>query len=446
MKNILKFLFVSLLIPMLFTSCRDENYNDWTTQDPSFRLHDTSLGENVLYPKMENNPFVLSWDAPQGGASSYSVVVSATPDFEQKVELGTSATTTLKTTIGHLNTVMLQAGVSPYASQTVYVRVEAGTLVSNAVAFPVKPYPVAKPVITSPTSGSELALDAANPSVAATTIAWTDYQYATDVEYIVEIAAAGTTNYKLLGTVENATSLEVSNLAMDQAVLMLGGQADIPSQYDIRVTAVTESAGGVINVVSDVVTITVTPYQLESYIYAPGAYQGWDPSTANTFTSATSNNIYVGYINFPEANSEFKFTQNRNWDVSWGDDGGDGTLEPNGQNLKSLAAGSHKITVDLNSNTYTMEAYSVGLVGVYNDWGGSPDTEMTWDDAQRKFVATLALPAGDIKFRINNNWDVNYGDSNDDGILDQGGDNLNIAAAGTYTFTFDPINMTYTIN
>ena len=182
---------------MLFTSCRDENYNDWTTQDPSFRLHDTSLGENVLYPTMENNPFVLSWDAPQGGASSYSVVVSATPDFEQKVELGTSATTTLKTTIGHLNTVMLQAGVSPYASQTVYVRVEAGTLVSNTVAFPVKPYPVAKPVITSPTSGSELALDAANPSVAATTIAWTDYQYATDVEYIVEIAAAGTTNYKL---------------------------------------------------------------------------------------------------------------------------------------------------------------------------------------------------------------------------------------------------------
>ena len=445
MKNILKFLFVSLLIPMLFTSCRDENYNDWTTQDPSFKLHNTALGENVLYPTMSENPFILSWDAPSGGASNYSVVVSTTEDFANKVELGTSATTTLKTTIGHLNTVLLQAGVSPYASQTVYIRVESGNLVSNTVAFPMKPYPEAKPVITAPTTGTALVLDSAAPTAAATTVTWTDYQYPTDVEYIVEIAAAGTTNYKNLGTVTNLTSLELTNLALDQAVLQLGGVAGTPSDYDIRVTAVTESIGGVIEVVSDVVTITVTPYQLESYLYAPGAYQGWNPATANIFISATSNNVYVGFINFPNAGSEFRFTPEPNWNADYGDNGADGTLDPGGANIQAPAAGYHKITVDLNTNTYTMVPYSVGLVGVYNNWN-APDTVLNWDNAQKKFVTTITLPAGDIKFRINESWGENYGDSNDDGILDPGGDNINIATAGTYTITFDPINMTYTIN
>ena len=54
--------------------------------------------------------------------------------------------------------------------------------------------------------------------------------------------------------------------------------------------------------------------------------------TANTLVSATSNGTYFRFINFPAAGMEFKYTQNRNWDVNWGDNGADGTLEPNGSN------------------------------------------------------------------------------------------------------------------
>ncbi len=446
MKNIFKILFLALIVPMFINSCNnDDNFRDWTSPEASFKLYDTTLGSNIFYPTMESNPFTLTWDEVTG-TSEYTVEISTTEDFTTPVTLGTSTTNIYTTTIGELNTALLQAGYLPYTSQKVYVRIKSGSTYSSVINFDATTYPTAVPVITAPTSGSSIVLDSANPSSAATTFTWTDYSYGTSVSYVVEIAPTGTTNFKTVGTVADATSLSITNLDLDKIILSLGGVAGVAADYDVRVTANTTSAGGTISSVSEIVTVSITPYQLESYIYAPGGYQGWNVATANTFVSSTSDNIYVGFINFPTAGTEFKLTQDRNWDVNWGDNGADGTLESGGANIVSTAAGYHKITVDLNTNTYTMIAYSIGIVGAYNGWGASADTEMTWDDSQRKFVATLALPVGEFKFRINNSWSENYGDSNDDGVLDSGGDNLSVATAGTYTITYDPFAMTYTIN
>lgn len=444
MKNIFRILFLAMIVPLLFQSCREDDFA-YKTAEPSFTLYNTTLSSNVLYPTMKDNPFRLTWDNTLGAAAEYNVQISATEDFAKPVVLGKSSATTFTTSIGNLNNALLQAGYQPYKSQRVYVRVVSGSDVSNVIAFDATPYPSAAPVITAPTAGTKIVLDGTNPDGVAAKVAWTDYNYGTDVVYTVEIAPKGSTNFVVLGTVNNLKQLSVSNLVMDQAVLKVGGLANVAADYDLRVTAATTSAGGTLKSTSAAVTINVTPYQLESYIYAPGGYQGWNPATANTLVSSVSNNIYIGYINFPAAGTEFKFTQARNWDTNWGDDGADGTLEPGGANLKSPGAGYYKITVDLNTKTYTMVPYAIGIVGAYNGWGATPDTVMTWDDAQRKFVTTLALPAGEFKFRINGSWDENYGDSNKDGVLDNGGDNLSVAAAGTYTITYDPFAMTYSI-
>ena len=48
-----------------------------------------------------------------------------------------NSSSTSSTTIGELNTAMLQAGLSPYSSQTAYIRIEQGSAMSNVISFTV---------------------------------------------------------------------------------------------------------------------------------------------------------------------------------------------------------------------------------------------------------------------------------------------------------------------
>lgn len=446
MKNIFKYLLVALVSAFVFTACDRSADRDWTTPEPSFTLYDTTLGAAVFYPTMENNPFILRWDNSKTTGGTYSVVISNTEDFATKVELGTSTSNTFTTTIGELNTAMLQAGLSPYSSQTAYIRIERGTEVSNAISFTVTTYPANGPLITKPTAGSALVLDQDNPDAVATTIEWNDYtNYGVSVSYLVEIAAKGSSTFYSLGTVEDANSLAVTNFAMDKAVLRTGAVANVASDIDVRVTATTASVGGTIVKTSDVVTFKVTPYQLESFLYAPGAYQGWNPETAEALRSATSNGIYIGYINYTEPNSEFKITTARNWDNSYGTDGGNTLVYNGGGNLVAPNAGYQKLTVDTNALTYALEAYSWGIIGSATPGGWDNDTDMVWNSTDNVWeISSIALVAGEIKFRLNNDWAVNYGDNGNDGTLEDGGANIPITEAGNYKITFDMENLVWT--
>ena len=76
--------------------------------------------------------------------------------------------------------------------------------------------------------------------------------------------------------------------------------------------------------------------------------------------------------------------------------------------------------------------------------GKDNDTDLTWNDATRKWeIASIALTAGEIKFRLNHDWGTNYGGSN--GVLASGGDNIAIAEAGNYRVSLDLVNLTYTL-
>lgn len=445
MKNIFKILAVLVLPLLLLTACRDEADRNWTSPEGSFKLYDTTLGAAVLYPTMADNPFVLTWD--NVGNGGYTVVVSAKEDFSSKVELGKSDSNTYRTTIGALNTAMLQAGLNPYKSEPVYIRVEKGDMVSNAIRFMVTVYPTAAPVITNPTAGSALVLDINDQSAVATTITWKDYSdYGVSVKYDVEIAAAGSSTYYKLGTVTNQTSLAVTHLEMDKVVLRTGAVAGEASNFDLKVTATSTSVGGTIVKTSDKVTFSVTPYQLESYLYVPGAYQGWNPETAERLVSANSNGIYVGYINFTTPGSEFKITPARNWDNSYGTNGGNTLVYNGGSNLVAPEAGYQKLTVDTNALTFTLEAYSWGVIGSATPGGWDTDTDMVWNGtAQVWEISSIALSEGEIKFRLNNSWDTNYGDNGNDGTLESGGANIPIAEAGNYKITFDEVNLVYTV-
>ena len=184
-------------------------------------------------------------------------------------------------------------------------------------------------------------------------------------------------------------------------------------------------------------------------IYVPGAYQGWDPSTANQLASSQSDNTYEGYINFPDADTEFKFTPEPNWDNGdFGDNEGDGTLESGGaSNIIATDPGFYLIRANLNDNTYTLTNTQWGLIGDATPGGWDEDTDMTYNAEEGAWEIQLDLTAGEIKFRANNDWAINLGDTGGDAILEYDGDNIIIPDDGTYLIKLflDRPDYTYSI-
>jgi hypothetical protein len=97
----------------------------------------------------------------------------------------------------------------------------------------------------------------------------------------------------------------------------------------------------------------------------------------------------------------------------------------------------------LNSSLGNMSDW--GLVGnaTPNGWDG-PDLEMYQIGAQ-EFAVYAELASGEIKFRFNEDWGVNFGDNDADGTLESGGANIAVSA-GTYYIEMDLSNETYSIS
>ena len=168
-------------------------------------------------------------------------------------------------------------------------------------------------------------------------------------------------------------------------------------------------------------------------LYVPGSYQGWDPSNDSTVVaSVNSDNNYEGYFYFADAGTEFKFTPQPDWSNDWGDNGADGTLDPGGANIQVADAGYYKINVDTDALTYSVEMTNWGVIGSATAGGWDSDQDMEFDPSTGMWKATLDLVVGEIKFRANDDWALNYGDDGADGILEEGAANIAITDAGTY--------------
>ena len=462
MKNILRILFITTLFSFFLQSCRDDNDVTWTTKAPSFKLYDTTLGSNVLYPTMENNPFQLVWEK-FGTTNKYNVVFSDTSDFAKTITLASTTTNNYKTTIGELNTALLQAGYSPYASKQMYLRIQtAGTgtdiSVSNTIAFTVTPYPVSVPVITSPSSGSSFILDGKNAQGIVTKVVWADYSsYGVDVSYIVEIALSGTNNYTNLGTVDNLKSLDLSNKTLNDAVLKAGGIAEVSSDFDIRVTAKTKSTGGTISKVSELVTIKVMPYIAFKNLFLVGdaTAAGWNPNNNNQAIYRDPSNTNKFYFTGYFGTSMFKLIEVLgSWQPQWGlkaglvanSDGGD--PEP----FTTSSAGYYTFSMDISTKAYSLASYTgtmtdystIGMIGDFNGWGGDLALEQSTYDSHQWSLKDITIPTtGKFKFRADGAWTVNWGAGTElSGQGTQNGADIPLTA-GTYDIYFNDIDGRY---
>lgn len=168
-------------------------------------------------------------------------------------------------------------------------------------------------------------------------------------------------------------------------------------------------------------------------LYVPGEYQGWNPSnTEFSLSSINSDRVFEGYKYFPEANSPFFFTQVPAFALILGDNGGDGTLDNNGDTIRTAEAGLYRIQADLNNNTYSLERTQWGLIGSATPGGWDMDTDMSWNAEEQAMEAFVDLVPGELKFRANADWAINLGDEAGDGILSQDGANIVLEKGGAY--------------
>lgn len=199
-------------------------------------------------------------------------------------------------------------------------------------------------------------------------------------------------------------------------------------------------------VYSDPIAVQVTPYVEEvafGELYLPGSYNGWDPSTAATL-SAISTGIYQGYLTISAPQGlEFKITPEQDWDEFYGlNSDGNLALGADGD-LKLPAFGSYQITVNLNTLSYTITPYSWGIIGPSTPGGWDADTDMIYNHSTKAWEYTGELAAGALKFRLNDEWTINYGTENGNSgeivngevYLDNGGAH-SINESGFYKVSF----------
>lgn len=204
---------------------------------------------------------------------------------------------------------------------------------------------------------------------------------------------------------------------------------------------------GMYRILLNTASLTYTMEEFTWGLVGSATENGWDgPDMPLEYDSFTD--TWKGIVTLAEG--EWKFRQNNDWGVNYGDTGLDGNLEAGGDNIP-VSAGNYIVTFDEKNLVYTIEETDIwGLVGdaAPNGWDG-PNAKFTrdWEFDDVWILNGVDLTDGEVKFRTNDSWDYNLGDTGLNGQLEPGGDNIPVTA-GKYNITLDlsnPDYLTYTI-
>lgn len=297
---------------------------------------------------------------------------------------------------------------------------------------------IGQPPVLSATA-DELVLTVDEVDNDAVTLNWdaVDFGYDAAVLYTLEIDTAENNFATPFNVALGSSPMKTFKVGeLNNLLLRLKYGSDVAHDVPMRIKATV--SGLVDPVYSNTHLVKVTPYSTVSYIYVPGAYQGWNPGSAPALRSLSSNGIYEGIISFFGDNQSFKFTANRNWDLNYGGGDGAGTLAEGGADLSVPTADSYRLTADLNNLTWSHELYSWGIIGDATPGGWDADTNLTYDAEQGVWKITTPLTPGKIKFRLNNEWGTNYGDDDtSNNVLNASGADISVASGGNYLITLN---------
>ena len=315
--------------------------------------------------------------------------------------------------------------------------------------------------ITAPESGySQILNPEEDFTNTAFTLVWNaaDYGIPTGINYKIEFAKEGTDFAEPIVAGSTSNTVYSWNITeFNGAVTSLGLAPFVEGGVDIRVVSTVGSLDSTPQT-TDMITVYVTPFTTDlPTISVPGNHQGWDPATAPLLASSGFGETnYEGYV---WLDGEFKFTGpndlgNFDWTYNWGDDGSfSGILLANSDTNCTAEVGYYIVKADTEALTYSTTPISWGVLGDATPTGWDSDTDMVYDADTKTLKVTLDLikqdaPDHGIKFRADDVWTLNYGDTGADGSLDEGGDNIGVPESGNYTITLDlsnPRDYTYSL-
>lgn len=284
-----------------------------------------------------------------------------------------------------------------------------------------------------------------------------DFGFSSSTTYAVQLSpnsdfsgepAVLITTQRLTGT---AKVSDINNL-----LLTWEKEIGQPATMYYRVSASVTSS---VAVNSTIKSKVFTPFEtLIDYpmLYAPGAYQGWSPGAVNgRLFSYNFNTEYRGILRIVDGTnptSNFKITNAADWNhTNWGGtltqtgNNYSGTLDPTGSDI-AVNAGCYAVVVNTSTLAITLtKVDDWGVIGSATADGWNSDQNLFYNGQRKLWEITADFTVGEFKFRANDGWDLNYGDTGNDGTLNAGGDNIPITTAGNYTIRFDSVNLIYTV-
>jgi len=328
------------------------------------------------------------------------------------------------------------------------------------------------PTLTAtPTTVVLLQANANNNAIKFTYTTDANFGFDAAVTYVLQIskggtsfASASTTEVGLSKTPPLEKTFKVVEFNRELLKIIPYGTA---TAVEVRMKASVATAAPALY--SNVVTLTCTAYRdLIIYTYPDamniaGNFQGWSPGSApqivkknnGGYKGANNELQYEGYIIFNDPSPQFKMVRGNDWVGDFGSNGGN-NLREGGPNLTlpsggAGVAGYWRIRADLSATPspgqwFWTKINTWGLIGEFNGW--SANVPMTFNASTGVWSITRDMPAGKFKFRANDDWGINFGDTGADFKPEYDGTDINITAAGNYTISLDLSaggNYTYTL-
>ena len=325
------------------------------------------------------------------------------------------------------------------------------------------PEDVVAPVL-SPVA--DINITAANLGLESVTFEWSaaDFGAQTQVNYAIEVAAAGQSDKVVVTSGVTETSAVVSYESLNAVLLYdLGLASGIAENVDFYVSA---KVGEYAKVYSAPVTASATVTQAEKEypkltVAGSYAYNNWSPGKGQfVYDFEGTDAKYSGVIDFGEDVSalQFKFVG-----AAWGENefsvpAGEAQAAEAAE-LPLVAGGGDNISAYTTHRFYSLTLdkntpkviknfsfNSLGVIGDATPTGWDADTDMEFNAAKQRFYVDLTLNDGKIKFRADDDWAVNWGGA--DGVLSAGGADIAVAAGNyrIYVNLNDPANPTYELN
>ena len=166
-------------------------------------------------------------------------------------------------------------------------------------------------------------------------------------------------------------------------------------------------------------------------LYMAGDANGW---ATNDYLAGEDGVHFTGFMYLNQ--NGFKFCTQPEWKGT--NYGANFDTAPDAANITMTEeAGYYKVDVDLSAKTYTLiPITTIGIIGSASPNGWDSDVDMTYVpyNAETKELGyweakDITLASGEIKFRANDDWAINWG--GDVNALTQGGGNISVDA-GTY--------------